>query len=134
MAKDPQSMAKDPQLLAEFAEKAKESVDRQKSRFKAQSIPVSMFFFRRQFPPIRQMARSLAEKLKNYAEKNIAATHEFIQKLGQAKSFLDITRIQTEFVQTQVNALAEQAKNIGTAYVKTAKDAITTKMPFNPFS
>ena len=36
------------------------------------------------------------EKLKSYAEKNIAATHEFIKQLSRAKDFQDALRIQTE--------------------------------------
>jgi len=48
------------------------------------------------------------EKMKSYAEKNIAATHEFVKQLGQAKDFQDILRIQAEFTQTQLSAFWEQ--------------------------
>jgi len=57
----------------------------------------------------------LGEKLKSYAEKNITVTHEFVQKLSQARNFNDIIRIQTEFMQTQLNSFGEQAKSIGEA-------------------
>jgi len=57
----------------------------------------------------------LGEKLKSCAEKNITATHEFVQKLSQAKNFNDIILIQTEFMQTQLNSFGEQAKSIGEA-------------------
>jgi hypothetical protein len=57
----------------------------------------------------------LGEKLKSCAEKNITATREFMQKLSQARDFSDIMRIQTEFMQTQLESFGEQAKSIGEA-------------------
>ena len=57
----------------------------------------------------------LGEKLKSFAQKNIAVTYEFVQKLSHAKNFNDIIRIQTEFVQTQLESFGEQAKSIGEA-------------------
>ena len=57
----------------------------------------------------------LGEKLKSAAQKNLAVTCEFVQKLSHAKNFNDIIRIQTEFVQTQLASFGEQAKSIGEA-------------------
>jgi hypothetical protein len=61
--------------------------------------------------------------MKTYTEKNIAAYVEFIGKLGQAKNFQEVFRIQTEFMQTQLNSLTEQARSLGEAYNKAATDA-----------
>ena len=68
------------------------------------------------------------EKLKSFAEKNVAATHQFIQQLSQAKDFQDVLRIQTEFMQTQMQAFAEQATSLAEAFTKMATSKI--KMPF----
>ena len=57
----------------------------------------------------------MGEKLKSAAQKNLALTYEFAQKLSHAKNFNDIIRIQTEFVQTQLESFGEQAKSIGEA-------------------
>lgn len=57
----------------------------------------------------------LGEKLKSSAQKNLTVTYEFVQKLSHAKNFNDIIRIQTEFVQTQLELFGEQAKSIGEA-------------------
>ncbi len=65
----------------------------------------------------------LTEKLKTYTEKNIFAYAEFVSKLGQAKDFQEVFRIQTEFMQTQLNSLTEQARSLGEAYNKAATDA-----------
>src|SRR6516225_4373182 len=47
----------------------------------------------------------LTEKMKTYTEKNISAYAEFVGKLGQANDFQEVFRIQTEFMQTQLNSL-----------------------------
>ena len=57
----------------------------------------------------------MGEKLKSAAQKNLALTYEFAQKLSHAKNFNDIIRIQTEFVHTQLESFGEQAKSIGEA-------------------
>lgn len=62
----------------------------------------------------------LGEHLKSYAEKNIAATQDYIHKLSQAKDFQDVVRIQTEFMQTQFSAFGEQTKILGEAFTNDA--------------
>jgi hypothetical protein len=65
---------------------------------------------------------------KSFVEKNVAATHQFIQQLSQAKDFQDVLRIQTEFLQTQMQALAEQATSLVEYFTKTATSGV--KLPF----
>src|SRR3974377_422191 len=69
------------------------------------------------------------EKLKSFTEQNIAAAHHHIQKLSQARDFQDFIKIQTEYMQTQLSLFADQAKQLGEAYMKTAAGAF--KPPFN---
>ena len=69
------------------------------------------------------------EKLKSFTEQNIAAVHDLIQKLSQARDFQDIIKIQSEYMQTQLSLFADQARQLGEAYVKTAAGAF--KPPFN---
>ena len=69
------------------------------------------------------------EKLKSFSEQNIAAAQHHVQKLSQARDFQDIMRIQTEYMQSQLSLFADQAKQLGEAYMKTATDAF--KPPFN---
>jgi hypothetical protein len=58
------------------------------------------------------------------ANQNFAATFSFVQKLSQAKNFQDVVKIQTEFMETQMNSFNDQAKVIGEIYAKAAKDAM----------
>ncbi len=60
------------------------------------------------------------EKVKVHAEKNIAATQEFVRNLSYAKDIQDIFRIQMEFMQAQMYAFGEQAKDLGEAYIRAA--------------
>jgi hypothetical protein len=70
-----------------------------------------------------------SEKLKSFTEQNITAAHHHIQKLSQARDFQDFITIQTEYMQTQLSLFADQAKQLGEAYVKITAGAF--KPPFN---
>jgi hypothetical protein len=58
------------------------------------------------------------------ATQNFAATVNFVQKLSQAKNFQDVVKIQTEFMEAQMNSFNEQAKVLSEIYTKAAEDAI----------
>jgi hypothetical protein len=58
------------------------------------------------------------------ATQNVSATFAFVQKLSQAKNFQDVVKIQTEFMETQMNSFNDQAKVIGEIYANAAKDAL----------
>lgn len=66
------------------------------------------------------------EKLRSYAEKNIAATNEYVRKLSEAKDLQEVIRIQTEFMQTQFNAFGEQTRGLAETFTKAATEAVKT--------
>ena len=66
--------------------------------------------------------------LLSYATQNVTASFAFVQKLSQAKNFKDIVKIQTEFMNAQLNSFNDQARIIGEIYTKAAKSV--TKTPF----
>ena len=72
------------------------------------------------------------ERLKSYAEANLATTYEFVRQLSQAKDLNEMVRIQTEFMQSLVKAMSEQTKELTEAYTKTASDIV--KKPFPSIS
>ena len=73
--------------------------------------------------PIAQTEQT--KKLMCHAEQNVATAFEFVEKLTRAKDIQDVARIQTEFVQKQMTALNEQAKDIGEVATKAFKDGAT---------
>jgi hypothetical protein len=50
-----------------------------------------------------------------------------VRRLGQAKDFQEVFRLQAEFTQTQMQTFAEQAKSLAEAFAKTATSEV--KMP-----
>jgi hypothetical protein len=62
------------------------------------------------------------------ATQNVTATFAFMHKLSQAKNFQEVVKIQTDFMETQMNSFKEQAKVLGEIYTKAAEDAV--KAPF----
>jgi hypothetical protein len=69
----------------------------------------------------------LVEKWKSYSDKNIAATLDCVHKLSRAKNFQDVVQIQSEFMHTQMSSFAEQAKDLGETFTKSA--ASSFKVP-----
>lgn len=72
----------------------------------------------------------LNQKLTDYARQNVDTAFRLAQNLTQAKDVRDMVRIQTEYFQSQLKALTEQAKDIS----ETATKAVTgsLKGPFKP--
>jgi len=66
--------------------------------------------------------------LLSYASQNVAATFAFVRKLSQAKNFQEVVKIQTEFMDVQLNSFNDQAKIIGEVYSKAAM--AVAKKPF----
>jgi hypothetical protein len=60
------------------------------------------------------------KKMTEYARRNVDTAFDYAQKLTQAKSLPDLMRIQSEYFQTQLSSLTEQAKDLGETATKTA--------------
>jgi hypothetical protein len=117
-------MAKDKQPFEALGETAEKMAEQNME--KARGVMDNYFSF------LRNMCSSdLTEKMKTYTAQNISASTDCMHKLSEAKDFQEAFRIQTEFMQTQWNSFAEQARSLGEAYTKAATDV--TK-PFGMFT
>lgn len=67
-------------------------------------------------------AKDVAKKSMTFAERNVANSFDFAQKIVRAKDVQEVMRLQTEFVKAQMEALSEQARELGTAATKAATD------------
>jgi hypothetical protein len=67
--------------------------------------------------------------LLGYATQNVTVTFAFVRKLSQAKNFQDVVKIQTEFMNAQLNSFNDQAKIIGEIYTKAATAVAKTPSP-----
>lgn len=63
-----------------------------------------------------------------YAQENVSATFAFIDRVMKANEPQEILKLQTDFVQSQMQKLGEQTKAIGEAAAKYAMDAAKPKM------
>lgn len=96
-------MAKDTKPFEDLSadtERAVEQTVRQTVEQTRGALDNYFSFMQHAFSSVPSGGTELGEKMKSYTERNIAATQEFLQKLGRAKDFQDIIRIQTEFMQT----------------------------------
>lgn len=66
-------------------------------------------------------AIELQQKLVEYSERNVAASMELAQSLLRAKDPQEVLRLHTEFVRLQMEALAEQARDLAKHAAKAAK-------------
>jgi phasin len=63
-------------------------------------------------------AKDVSEKAMSYAERNVANTFAFADRLVHAKDIQQVIALQTEFVQAQMKELAAQAKELSEAASK----------------
>jgi phasin len=76
---------------------------------------------------VRDNARDLGAKAVSYAEKNVSASLDYAEKLVKAKDVAEIMRLHSEYVQAQMQALAEQAREFGQTVTRSAMDAAKPK-------
>jgi|SRR5689334_3724833 len=65
-------------------------------------------------------AKEVGELAMSFAERNIASSFEFAQKLLQAKEPKDVVALHTDYVNTQIASLSDQAKELSKRAVKMA--------------
>jgi hypothetical protein len=68
----------------------------------------------------------LSNKILGYAERNVGSAFEFTQRLVQVRDIQDLTRLQMEFIQAQMQALTEQAKDLSETTTKAVIDSAKT--------
>src|SRR6266511_1862716 len=113
-----------PPEMRAFAEK---SVEQARQAFDGfiSAAHQAMSTFEGQAETARKGARDVTDKAITFAEQNIASAFEFAQDLVRAKDIQDVLRLQAEYVRRQMQALTEQAKELGESTSKAAKDAAT---------
>ena len=65
-------------------------------------------------------AKDMTQKAMSFAERNVDASFEFAQKLVRAKDAEEVTRLHADYVRAQMEALGEQARELGQAAAKSA--------------
>jgi phasin len=114
------------EIPAEMRAVAEKSVEQAKTAFNnfIQAAQQAVATFEEQVKASQSGAKDVSKKAMSYAERNVATTFDFAQKLLQARDVQEVIRIQTEFVQAQMQALSEQAKDLGEIATKAAMESV----------
>jgi phasin len=76
---------------------------------------------------VRAGAKDVGAKAISYAEKNVQASLDYAQSLVHAKDLAEIMKLHSEYVQSQMRSLAEQASEMGQIVSRAAMDAAKPK-------
>lgn len=76
---------------------------------------------------VRAGAKEISSKAIAFAEKNVAASLDYAEKLLHAKDLSEIMRLHSDYVQAQMRTLAEQASEMGQAVTRATIDAARPK-------
>ena len=71
-------------------------------------------------------ALDISKKTISFAERNVLSAFELAQNIFQTKDIQELVRMQTEFVQSQIQVLSEQVKDLGETATKTAMESVKT--------
>ncbi|WP_296578140.1 phasin [Phreatobacter sp.] len=64
---------------------------------------------------VQSSAQDVSRKAIAFAETNVAASFAYAQRLVQARDMSEVMEIQTRFLQEQMKAMEEQARELGEA-------------------
>jgi phasin len=126
MAKNADKPFEIPPELRAFTEK---SVEQAKQAFDGfiSAAHRTVSAFEGQAENTRKDAKDLGEKAVTFAQRNIASSFEFAQKVVHARDVEDMLKLHADYVKAQMQTLAEQAKELGEHTGKMAKDAAKPK-------
>jgi phasin len=70
----------------------------------------------------RAGAQDVTQKAIGFAEQNVASSFDLAQKLVAAKDVSEVVRLHADYVRKQMDALAQQAKELGQTATRMASD------------
>ena len=76
---------------------------------------------------VREGAKDITAKAMQYAERNVQASLDYAQSLLHAKDLSQVMRLHSDYVQSQMRSLAEQASEMGQIVGRAAMEAAKPK-------
>jgi phasin len=122
MAKDPMSSFEIPPEMRRMAET---SVAQAKQAFDGFLAAAQQAVSRveSQTAAAQAGATDMNRKAMAFAGQNMAASFAFAQKLAQARDVEEVMRLQADFIRTQMQTFAEQARELGSSFTQSTSDA-----------
>jgi phasin len=72
-------------------------------------------------------AKDVGRKAMGFATENVASSFAFAEKLVRAQDAQEVMRLQSEFMRSQLEALSQQARELGDAAARTAMESVKPK-------
>jgi phasin len=126
MAKDPMWNFDVPTQMRQFAEQSVEQARKAVDGFMS-AAQKAVSTAEAQAATAQSSAKDVGQKAMGFAEQNIANSFEFAQRLVRAKDVQEVMALQQEYLQAQMKAMSEQAKDLGSAATKAAMDSAKPK-------
>lgn len=122
MAKQPTTPFEIPAAMRALATQSVEQAKQAFDQFMA-SAQEAVTTLEGRATTVQAGAKDINAKAMDFAERNVSTAFDFARKLVNAKDAQELARLQSEFVQVQMKALAEQAKELGEAAAKGTSSA-----------
>ncbi len=119
MANDPTWNFDVPTQMRQFAEQSVEQARKAVDGFMT-AAQKAVTTAETQAATAQSGAKDVGQKAMGFAEQNIANSFAFAQKLVRAKDVQEVMALQQEFLKSQMQAMQEQAKNLGAAATSVA--------------
>ena len=123
------TMAKDPmpnfEIPADMRRLAETSVAQAKQAFDGFMSAAQQAVSRVESQTVAAQAGAsdMSRKAMTFAGQNTAASFAFAQKLAQARDVEEVMRLQAEFLRSQMQTFAEQARELGASFTHTSDTA-----------
>jgi phasin len=114
------------EIPAEMRQMAEQSVEQARKAFEdfiAAAQQAVLSTFEGQAATAQTGVRNVGKKAMTFAEQNVANSFEFAHKLVRATDAHEILQLHSEFIRAQMKSLSHQAKELGEATGRVAKDA-----------
>jgi phasin len=108
-----------PAEMRDFAEKSVEQAKQAFDGFIA-ATQQAVGTAENQAKSVQTGARESSELAMRFAERNVAASFEFAQRLLKVKDAKEMVALQAEYIKKQIATLTEQAKELGQQATKLA--------------
>ena len=115
-----------PTQMRQFAEQSVEQARKAVDGFMA-AAQKAVTTAEAQAATAQSSAKDVGTRAMTFAEQNIANSFEFAQRLVRAKDIQEVMALQQAYLQSQMKALSEQAKDLGTHATKMAMDSAKPK-------
>ena len=121
--RDPFAIPKDMRAMAEQSfEQARKAFDKFMENAKTTAGNIE-----ERRDTVRAGAKEIGSKAVSYAEKNVQASLDYAQSLLKAKDLPEVMKLHSDYVQSQMRSLAEQASEMGQIVSRAAMDAARPK-------